>query len=207
MLKDGRTKRNVERSAAFHGVVMRCPLAPKNPGEKDFYIAGLFEIAAEHHRAINSVLLLGLSSSALALMRPFIETSYRCIWLRTCASSSAVKKIMSGTRRRFPDLSPIISDLVRHSQIGEFKTEVPRLDLLHDLTHSGVAHLFKRFQRVQKWEESVEQDALFCIYHADYVLLLLGIFVIGAYGEPEHRDLIRDEYLKLRSSYEFPTVP
>jgi hypothetical protein len=204
MLKDGRPRRNIQKSAAFRSLVAKGDFALSSPDAKHFYMAGLLDIAFEHHRAIGALLMLGMSSSALALLRTFIETSYRFIWLQTCASDQAVKKIANFSKNSFPDISRIISDLVRNSKLSGFKTELPDLHLLNDFTHSGAAHVLRRFQRVGKTDECFEQDTLLCVYHSDFVLLLIGILFYGTYGKAEHVETIQQEYLRLRLSYESP---
>jgi hypothetical protein len=190
MLKDGRPKRNIQKSASFRILAAGGKLKLKSPDPKHFYMAGLFDTLFEHHRAIGALLMFGLASSALALLRSLIETGYRLIWMDTCASDQAVKRITSFSQRSFPDISRIITDLVRNSKIPEFKTQLPDLAILNDFTHSGAIHIIRRFQRVGKKEACFEEDA-FLFYMA--------------YGEAEHAETMKDRYFELISSYERPT--
>jgi hypothetical protein len=66
----------------------------------------------------------------------------------TCASDQQVKKITNFSQRSFPDISRIISELVRNSKIAEFKTALPNLEVLNDFTNSGAINILKRFQQV-----------------------------------------------------------
>jgi len=168
-------------------------------------MAGLIDIAFEHHRAIGALLMCGLSSSALALLRTLIETCYRLIWMDTCASDQTVKKITSFSSRGFPDISHVVSDLTRKSKIPEFKTLLPRLDLLNDFTHSGSAHILRRFQQVKKKDAYFEHDAFNCVCNSDLLLFLVGTFFYDRYGEAKHVETIKREYFKLLLSYEPPT--
>jgi hypothetical protein len=205
MLKDGRPKRNIQKSASFRILAAGGKLKLRSPDPKHFYMAGLFDTVFEHHRAIGALLMFGLSSSALALLRTLIETGYRLIWMDTCASDQAVKRITGFSRRGFPDIARIISDLVRSSRISEFKTRLPNLEILNDFTHSGATHIIRRFQRVGKKEACFEQDAFFCVHCSDYLLFLVGTLFYTAYGEPEYAQTIMQEYFKLLTTYEPPS--
>lgn len=204
MLQDGRPRRNIQRSASFHGHVARNAVVPTNAKKEDFYFAALWDTALDHHRAICSLLLLENSISALALLRSFIETSYRLLWLRTCASAKDLEKITRFAKGSFPDVSRIISDLVRKSGIPEFRTSLPSLDMLNDFTHSGPLHLVRQFQRLEQKGECFEQDAFTCIVNSNHVLYTIGMAYQAAFGEGQVQSLLLIEFTKLVESYEPP---
>lgn len=204
MLQDGRARRNIQRSASFRSLVARYSVVPTSVTKEDFYFAALWDTALDHHRAIGDLLFLENSTSALALLRSFIETSYRLIWLRNCASPKALQRITRFARGSFPDISRIISDLVRKSGISEFSTSLPNLDMLNDFTHSGPQHLVRQFQRVEQRSECFEQDVLTCVVNSDRVLLTIGMTFQAAFGSGQVQSLLQIEFSKLIQSYEPP---
>jgi hypothetical protein len=192
------------RSMAFRAFIAQGKFMVPSPNSKSFFLAGLLDIAFEQHRALCLLLMYGMSSSAFALLRTFIETSYRAIWLQTCAPEKTVKKITETTGDGFPDISRIITDLVNKSGIHEFRTHLPNLSLLNDFTHTGSIQIVRRFQMVHKKSSCFEQDVLICLGHADHVLLILALLFYGTYGENPHVQEIQARFMALLGSYEIP---
>ena len=204
MLQDGRPRRNIQRSASFRSLIAQSAVPPSNVSKEDFYFAALWDTALDHHRAIGVLLFIENSISALALLRSFIETSYRLLWLRNCASPRQIEKITRFAKGSFPDISRIISDLVRKSGIPEFSTLLPSLDMLNDFTHSGPQHLVRQFQHIEQRAECFEQDAFTCIINSDRVLYTIAMAFQAAFGEGNVQSLLLIEFTKLVQSYEPP---
>ena len=202
MLKDGRPKRNIFRSADFRKFVGKTDSRPSRVEAREFYLASLWETALDHHRGIGALLMFGLSTSALALLRTFIETSYRFIWLQACASEKAVQQITSLADKGFPDLSRIISDLKRKSKLDSFGSIIPQLATLHDFSHAGHITFVRRMIQAKAKEGLFESDALFCISNADSVLAVLAHAFNAEFGTPDHSHEIQHEFENLVNSYE-----
>ena len=173
------------RSASFRNLAGSGKFHMNKADASDVFCAGLWDTYVEHHRAIGALLAHELPTSALVILRTFIETSYRLIWLRTCASEQEVKRITRFSKKSFPDISRIVSDLVRKSGIHDFSTTLPDLSSLHDSAHFGSQHLSKEFQRVRNRDKIFEQDAFLCICHADRVLFLLSVLFFTKYGNDD----------------------
>jgi hypothetical protein len=156
MIGEGRPRRNIKRSLDFRAYIASGKLNVPNPDAKAFFVAELLDIAFEQHKALTLLLMYGMSSSAFALLRSFIEACYRAIWLQSCASEKAVKKITVTIGAGFPDISRIITDVVNQSGIKEFRTQLPSLQLLNDFTHTGTALIMRGFQKVHQKDQRTE---------------------------------------------------
>lgn len=207
MLKDSRPRRNIFRSADFRSHLAKGKVSMTNAEGKHFFLASLIDLAFEHHSGIGALLIHKKPNSASALLRTFIETCYRAIWLSTCASDKNLTKISSLSRKSFPDLSRVISDIVRESKIGAFSSALPNLELLHDFAHSGEITISKHIVRAQTEDKDrfFEREVFFCVSNSDFILLIATIcFHAICGGEREHVESCQDEFVKLLSAYEHP---
>ncbi len=107
----------------------------------------LAHIAHEHIEVIFHLFENGWFSSGYALMRPAIETTYKCIWITTVADDVKVSGACKG-RDVYGDLKTVIKEIeTAFDPIGWggiFAKVRPSLRLLHERTHSGGDQILRR---------------------------------------------------------------
>jgi len=114
--------------------------------EEKVLIVALFSLVLEHHGAVLHLLKAGrFDGSALALVRPLIEASYRGHWIYCCATPEAIKQISVG-KDAYPKLPRMASDVEKKLGTGGyFAAIVPHLRTLHGYTHGGMEQLARRY--------------------------------------------------------------
>src|SRR5260370_26210575 len=118
-------------------------------GKRADLTSALAHIALEHVAAIVSLFAEGAIASGYALMRPALETTYRCVWIASVADDAKVARACMG-RDVFGDLKNIISDIeAEFDEIGwaaTFGSIRPHLRALHERTHSGGQQTLRRLK-------------------------------------------------------------
>jgi hypothetical protein len=143
----GELQREIERAAENQAFIART-LPDKFIGDSDerILIASLFSLVLEHHGAILYLFGAGqFDGSALALVRPLIDSAYRAHWIYSCASEDNLAKILNGE-----DVSPGLINMAteiekRVSADGFFLGVGPYIKALHGYTHGGLEQLGRRF--------------------------------------------------------------
>lgn len=128
--------------------------------------AACFAIAQQHH---SSILILlsnrpALEATAMALLRPLLEATYRGLWVSHCATDEQVDSFVSGAKKQL-DMASIISAL------GElFNRESVRDTLYIPVWPVLSAYTHTYEQQVQRW---VSTNAIEPNYEPDEVMWLL----------------------------------
>lgn len=96
----GSSLSDARKEAAFisqrlHGAHLKSDIRSKTA-------AACFAIAQQHH---SSILILlsnqpALEATAMALLRPLLEATYRGIWVSRCASDEQVDRFVSGAKKQ-----------------------------------------------------------------------------------------------------------
>jgi len=93
---------------------------PSLPEEKRVQLSSAcFHIAMEHQQAINTLIVQGLSGSAMALIRPAIEACFRGHWLMMVASGDELDLVGRDERDAFPPFQAIVSAIEGPLRIGD----------------------------------------------------------------------------------------
>ena len=136
----------VNKAARMHEFVEDI-LAGAYPDNLRSRLFGAFmAICLSHHEAI--LILVqneSLGGSALALLRPLVESAYRGVYLGLIATDAEVKQI-ADDKFRYPKFNEIAASLDRHMATGSLYTMYggQTWSLLNDLTHTGVVQLASR---------------------------------------------------------------
>lgn len=135
----------------FHNyVIEKHPNGTYKSTPRNSLFMALCDIAHEHHGAIivlvrNHQQHLG---SALALLRPLIETCIRAFWIVHCADDPAIESILRQTAG-FPTLQKCGESVNAHFEAegfpNLFSLSKEYRNQLHGLTHSGLEQLQHRF--------------------------------------------------------------
>jgi hypothetical protein len=110
-------------------------------------VAALFSLTLEHHGAILYLLKAGqFDGSALALVRPLIDGTYRAHWIYACAKPDIVLRIRNGEETVYPGLINMATEVEKKSDAGGmFAAIAPYIHALHGYTHGGLEQLGRRF--------------------------------------------------------------
>src|SRR5260370_29825317 len=103
-------------------------------GKRADLTSALAHIALEHVAAILSLFADGAIASGYALMRPALETTYKCVWIASVADDAKVARACIG-RDVYGDLKSISSDIeAGFEQTGSAATlgsTGPRIRAIH----------------------------------------------------------------------------
>jgi hypothetical protein len=121
-----------------------------NGGDERAHLAtALAHIAVEH---VNSILWLfanGSLASGYALMRPALETTYKCVWIASVADDTDVARACIG-RDVYGDLKRVICDIEAKFKGTDwaktFGNIKPHIRALHERTHSGGEQTMRRLK-------------------------------------------------------------
>lgn len=141
----------LESAIRVHNLI--CHLTPhKELGRRntrELLFLGACDLVFEHHGAILHLLRTGQSEgSALALLRPIMETRNRAFWVKVCATDEQIEAITQETQE-FPSLAAITSEIEKAFEgtggAGKFTLLRKYRNELHGFTHSGMQQLKFRF--------------------------------------------------------------
>jgi hypothetical protein len=140
-------RREIDRAAENNTFILRT-VPDKFIGNSDekILIAGMFSLVLEHHGAILHLFCTGqFDGSALALVRPLIDSAYRAHWIYSCASKGNLAKIREGVDV-YPGLINMATEIEKRvSADGFFLRVEPYIKALHGYTHGGLEQLGRRF--------------------------------------------------------------
>jgi hypothetical protein len=137
------------RAMAFHNAVVNdYPNGTYKSDKRNTLFMALCDMTLEHHGAIVTLVKSGQhDGSALALMRPILETSLRAYWTLYCSSDEELNGITAG-KRQFPGLDHCAQKVEAHfannNHSGIFLLDGNYVKQLHGLTHSGIEQLQSR---------------------------------------------------------------
>jgi hypothetical protein len=111
--------------------------------------AALAHIAVEQIAAILSLFEIDAIASGYALMRPALETTYKCVWIASVADDAKVTRAYTG-RDVYGDLKNIISDIQAEFEetgwAATFGSIRSHIRTLHERTHSGAEQTIRRLR-------------------------------------------------------------
>ena len=147
---DGSLTGQIQNAVLFHDFVIAEWPQGGFPGTlRNRLFTAFVDIALEHYGAILTLLQTQQHyASALALLRPLMETTCRGFWLIYCATDEQIEQIARSIQQ-FPALTTCLKALERyfsvHGHKGLFAASKESLNQLHGLTHSGLEQLQFRF--------------------------------------------------------------
>ncbi len=106
-------------------------------------------ITLEHQYAILTLSRNNIRGSALALLRPQVETAFRGLWAIKCATDDQLEKTGQGDDKSFPhfgEMAKILDTAYGFGADGYFQGIAQGWRALCGLTHSGLEQLGRRFQ-------------------------------------------------------------
>ncbi|HEY1903306.1 MAG TPA: hypothetical protein VGG56_12785 [Terracidiphilus sp.] len=106
-------------------------------------------ITLEHQYAILTLSRSNIRGSALALLRPQVETAFRGLWAMKCATDDQVEAIGQGGTELFPrfrETAKILDAAYGYQEYPYFRGIAQEWRGLCGLTHSGLEQLSRRFR-------------------------------------------------------------
>jgi hypothetical protein len=106
-------------------------------------------ITLEHQYAILTLSRNNIRGSALALLRPQVETAFRGLWTIKCATDDQVEAIDENGAEPFPrfrDMAKVLDTAYGCGEYEYFQGIAQEWRALCGLTHSGLEQLGRRFQ-------------------------------------------------------------
>jgi hypothetical protein len=106
-------------------------------------------ITLEHQYAILTLSRNNIRGSALALLRPQVETAFRGLWIIKCATDDQV--VVIGQRGaepfpRFRDMAKVLDTAYGYGEYRLFQGIAQEWGSLNGLTHSGLEQVGRRFR-------------------------------------------------------------
>ncbi len=118
---------------------------PIGKDERVRFVAGCFDMALEHQKAIVLLTTESLNGSALSLVRLIFEAYIRGLWLLRCASANQVEKYKEGKLDRY--FSELITDVeaIDGYEAGTLSAaKKTSWAIMNDFTHTGFAQVLRR---------------------------------------------------------------
>lgn len=146
MNRSPRTLDYLNRAITYHNAVINdCPNGTYKGDKRNTLFVALWDITLEHHGAIITLIRSGQhDGSAMALMRPLLESSLRAYWTLYCAADVELDGI-TASRANFPALTRcaevVEGHFTKNNHSGIFSLKAAYVKQLHGLTHSGIEQL------------------------------------------------------------------
>ena len=141
----------------------------------------------EHQRAIHMLVSNKLSGSALALLRPQIETVFRGLWAIRCATDAQVEAIGQDGAEPFPPFRQMAVVLDAAYGAGDFFQGIAvSRGTLNGFTHSGLEQLGRRFQNDGKVEPNYSDTQIVTLLRASAEVSLVlfdNIFMLTGHQD------------------------
>lgn len=144
-----------------------------------------YQLAMDHHRSIVHLVREGAHASALALLRPLVESYTFGLWLAHCAKDEHFQLILD--HKFSKDLGAFQRDI---DKIGFFESSLQQemkqaVRNMHGFTHGGILHFQWRFKDGEVrpcYPEDMLVDLLgFADIHA--YLAVQGVLALGSHEE------------------------
>lgn len=108
-------------------------------------VAGCFDIALEHQKAVVLLIANKLIGSAFSLIRIQFESYVRGLWLTHCASDKEIKKFKNNKLEKyFGELIADIEKIEGYSGGTLSKTKKAGWNAMNSFTHSGFSQIVRR---------------------------------------------------------------
>jgi hypothetical protein len=170
--------------AAYKYLCMNCNVKYKHSPRMDLLLA--YSLVAQTHTAsiLRLIKMKGADSSALALMRPMVETCCRGLWLYHVAPDNVVEEFWTAPKAGFPKYWPdLLKDLFSHYPEDHFYFARRAWNNMNGMTHTArqqVMHCFDKDGNISSnYPESLIRGTaktaiMLLAMHVMKVLLLLG---------------------------------
>jgi len=132
------------------------PSSPRND-----LVYAYVALVLEHQNAIVSLIRLNLVGSALALLRPQVETAFRGLWANLIACDEQITAIGQRGEEPFPPFRKMVEELdTRYDAGGWLLGFADDWKTLNGFTHSGLEQLGRRFKSSGDIASNYEEDVV-----------------------------------------------
>jgi hypothetical protein len=156
-------------------------------------VFGYVVVALEHQDAIAKLVELKLSGSALALLRPQVETACRALWVNLISNDTDVAAIRERGASPFPEFPKMAAELdTRYNSNGWWVRYADRWGAMNGYTHTGLEQLGRRFQKdgtiAPNYSDELEAELLMMSARTSIVLVASVFRTAGREAEAEALD-------------------
>jgi hypothetical protein len=143
------TETAMQYSVGAHGIIRaQIKSAEFESNPRIHLVFGYVVVALEHQDAIAKLVDLKLSGSALALLRPQVETACRALWVNLISNDTEVAAIREQGASPFPEFTKMAAELdTRYNASGWWVRYANRWGAMNGYTHTGLEQLGCRFQK------------------------------------------------------------
>lgn len=161
--------------------------------KKQILLFAHYHIFIEHYQSIILLIESNKDGSALALLRPFIETFYRGLWFVSSAKDDQVEQYLNnnldfGTVRIAKDL-----DKAYGTEKYFFDTKQKAWEVLSDYTHTGIFHINKRMKGNKIGAFYTEDNILTILEVLQSNLLLFSYLLLKEFNKYEEAESIKSK--------------
>lgn len=118
-------------------------VGPWAPNDRIAFALALFRLAQQHHQSVHVLFSIDKAGSGNALVRPVVEASLRSVWVADYAKSTIIEALAADPLKRLPTLGSLVKFMETREKVPILKRELQ--DILHDLTHGGMAAIAAQF--------------------------------------------------------------
>ncbi len=139
--------------------LLTCTQFPSSP--RNDLVYAYVALVLEHQNAIVNLIRLNLVGSALALLRPQVETAFRGLWVNLIACDEQITAIGQRGEEPFPPFRKMVEELdTRYDAGGWLLGFADDWKPLNGFTHLGLEQLGRRFRSGGDIASSYEEDVV-----------------------------------------------
>jgi hypothetical protein len=150
-------------------------------------VIGFASIALEHQSSILRLIATGdHDGTAMALLRPMVETVARVMWVYSCASEKDIIDIFNGSFK-FPSFGRMTDNVEKRlKKPGFFGMPAGLWALLNGFTHGGTEQLARRFDHNGEYSPQYPDEELIgCIELSSFCTATIGSFILFISGQTD----------------------
>jgi hypothetical protein len=177
-------------------------------GPRQRLLSAFTVVACTHHASVTMLARDELDSSALALLRPLVESCFRGLWIYHETTDKQVEEFASGKRTDFPDLPGLVEVLAPLFPDGLIEPVKKNYKTMCGFTHTGYEQIFHMFDPegnvTPSYPESIVVDLL---ANASSTLAIHMQAYCHLFELPDEATAIRDRFNALfgKSQKDQPT--
>ena len=152
-------------------------------------------VATIHHASISMLVREQLDSSALALLRPLVESCFRGLWVFHEATDKQVEEFTSGKRVKIPDLPDLVDVLAPRFPKGLVQPAKTNYGRLCGFTHTGYEQIVHMFDHAGNVTPSYpERIVVGVVMNATSTLVIHMMAYCYLFELPEQAAAIRESF-------------
>ncbi|NTV14183.1 MAG: hypothetical protein HGA96_09690 [Desulfobulbaceae bacterium] len=147
------------------------------PGDdRSRIVAGCFDMALEHQKAVILLIANKLTGSAFSLIRSQFESYIRGLWLKNCASEKEIYKFKNNKfEKKFNELIADVEKIEGYEGGTLSRTKKSGWAAMNSFTHSGFSQIVRRITESTIESNYDKEEIIEAINFANAIGLLSGL--------------------------------